>query len=88
MIAAQVRWFSRYDTRHIHNHNFKVRCFVIYKKLKMSDGVYGNDGPNFADNFVEEKFCVKDLKGGGEFVLKSQAHPVCFFGGGGEVTRV
>jgi len=33
----------------------------------MSDGVYGNDGPHFAGNFVEEvchhaeKFCVIDL---------------------------
>jgi hypothetical protein len=33
----------------------------------MSDGGYRNDGPHFADNFVEEicqqveKFCFKDL---------------------------
>lgn len=67
MIAAQVRWFSRYETRHINN-NFKARCFVISKKLKISDAVYENDGSRFADNFVEEicqhseKFCVKDGK--------------------------
>ena len=82
MIAAQVRKFSCYK-RHLRNHNLKARCFTISNKLKVRDGVYGNDGSHFADNFVEDRFWVKDLTSSKKrLALKSQAHPGCLFGGG------